>query len=112
MSGLDRFHQLKTHPTAFDATRRGVKPWEFRLNDRDFEVGDLIDLRLFDPSGRARDGPTDGPVKLGAYVKPSGHFTDDWSLADKLLVRVAFVLRGGFGIPAGYCVLTIFEVDK
>lgn len=43
-------HELKVHPEFWDALKRGQKPFEVRRNDRNYQVGDLIELRLYDPS--------------------------------------------------------------
>ena len=43
-------HQLKVHPQFWDALKRGRKPFEVRRDDRHYRVGDVCELRLFDPS--------------------------------------------------------------
>jgi hypothetical protein len=52
-------HDLKIWPEYFEAKLRGVKPWEYRLNDRNFAVGDMLSLREFEPgkgyTGRGMD---------------------------------------------------------
>ena len=49
--------ELKLYPEYFQAKIDGIKPWEYRINDRGFMVGDILILREFDPdngySGRA-----------------------------------------------------------
>jgi ParB family chromosome partitioning protein len=35
-------HQLKLHKSFFEEKIQGLKPWELRLNDRGFKVGDYI----------------------------------------------------------------------
>lgn len=42
-------HELKTWPVYYNATISGDKPFEIRLNDRGFTVGDRLKLREFDP---------------------------------------------------------------
>ena len=42
-------HDLKCHPDYFEALRDGTKTFECRYNDRDFEVGDELLLREYDP---------------------------------------------------------------
>lgn len=37
-------HKLKTLPRYFEVAWRGVKPWEVRKNDRNFQERDLIYL--------------------------------------------------------------------
>lgn len=35
-------HRLKTDPIVFDAVARGLKTFELRKDDRDFQVGDTL----------------------------------------------------------------------
>lgn len=39
-----RTHILKTDPEVFEASLIGLKKYEIRFNDRDFQVGDMITL--------------------------------------------------------------------
>ena len=43
-----RTHELKTSTSPFMAVRRGEKTFEVRVNDRDFQVGDILKLWCFD----------------------------------------------------------------
>lgn len=74
-------HELKTWPEPFDAILRGVKRFEFRKDDRWFDVGDILRLREWSQN----DGYT-------------GRSVD---------VRVTYLLAAGFGIPPGYVVMSI-----
>lgn len=42
-------HELKTWPEYYGPISTGEKPFEIRVNDRDFEVGDILVLREFKP---------------------------------------------------------------
>ena len=54
-------HTLKTWPEYFQAVARGAKTFEIRKNDRNFQVGDELELVEYDPregagfTGRAID---------------------------------------------------------
>lgn len=49
-------HHLKSHPRYFEGARSGSRPFEIRLNDRDFRVGDRILLHEWDPDrGKERE---------------------------------------------------------
>ncbi|KXS55030.1 MAG: hypothetical protein AWU57_626 [Marinobacter sp. T13-3] len=39
-----RHHDLKTDPALFEPSHAGRRPWEIRLNDRDFQAGDTVTL--------------------------------------------------------------------
>ena len=41
-------HELKTYPKYFQETLNGNKPFEGRLNDRGFQVGDTVILKEWD----------------------------------------------------------------
>ncbi len=55
----EEFHELKILPQYFWACKTGHKCFEIRKNDRDFKVGDLIQLREY------KDGSYTGRCVLG-----------------------------------------------
>lgn len=78
-------HELKTWPEPFAAIVDGRKTFEYRKSDRAFEVGDLLELREYDPE--------------------TEDYTGAWVLA-----RITYIMPGGqFGIPEGYCVMSFGE---
>lgn len=81
-----REHDLKCWPEYYDAIDRNEKPFEYRLNDRDYRVGDILHLRRFDP-----DTPA-GPQYTGQSLRR----------------RVTYMLdrrSTTFPIADGYCIL-------
>lgn len=85
LSGLRKIHDIKIDSSLFYAVSGDMKTHEFRRNDRDYGVGDLLVLRSWDTA-------------KGAYVKDG----------DYVLARVNFISKGpDWGIPAGYCVMSI-----
>ncbi|GAA3996004.1 hypothetical protein GCM10022408_03220 [Hymenobacter fastidiosus] len=78
-------HELKTWPACFDAVEAGIKPFDVRENDRDFQVGDALLLREYEPESEQYSGRT----------------AARW---------ISYVLLGGtFGVEAGWCVLGFGE---
>lgn len=76
-------HELKTWPAWFELVASHAKTFEVRRDDREFEQGDRVNLREYDPvtheySGREAHG------------------------------MIGFVLRGAMGIEPGYCVMSVF----
>lgn len=80
-------HRLKTHTKYFDRVLFGVKTFEVRLNDRDFQTGDTLILEDYDPDTKQYSGR-------------------------ELTYNIGYVLNGGqFGIEQGYCVLALTGSD-
>jgi hypothetical protein len=48
-------HQLKTWPDYFSAVIDGTKTFELRINDRDYKVGDVLELQEYSPSAFSKD---------------------------------------------------------
>ncbi len=80
-------HRLKTWLDQFQAIVDGKKRHEFRQNDRDFKVGDELCLQEYDQVNRAYTGR-----EIWVHVSYIGH-------------------PGEFGIPGGYCVMSIQPKD-
>ena len=77
-------HQLKTWPIPFKAVVDGKKRFEYRQDDRGFKVGHFLRLQEYDP----------------ATLRYTGRTT---------LMRVTYILKSGFGIPTGFCIMSIEE---
>lgn len=76
-------HELKTWPRPFDAMKRGEKTFEFRKNDRNFQVGDVLMLNEYDPGTEKYTG-------------------------EGLRRTVTYILFGGiYGLPEGYVVMAV-----
>jgi hypothetical protein len=73
-------HRLKVWPLEFAALEDGSKPFEWRLNDRDYQVGDTLDLHELHAPFAEKTGRTTTRV-------------------------MTYVLKDGFGVPPGYAVL-------
>jgi ParB family chromosome partitioning protein len=78
-------HELKCHPGPFQAVKDGTKPFEWRKDDRDYRVGDKLHLREW--------GPREEDATLGRFT------------GDELTCAVTYIIREGFGIPEGYCIM-------
>ena len=76
-------HELKSWPGQFQAMWTGLKRAEFRRDDRSYQVGDLLELREWDPTRREYTG-------------------------FRLTARVTHLVRGPeLELPAGFVVLSI-----
>lgn len=81
-------HRLKTWPSLWEDVRSGRKLFEVRSEkDRDFSVGDTVELDEWDPEAQR---PHTGRV---------------------LCASITYVLHGGrFALPSGVCVLGLDRV--
>ena len=75
------YHELKTWTIAFNPMVEGIKRFELRKNDRGYERGDRLKLREWNPE--------------------TGY------TGRELIVAVAWILKEGFGLPEGYCIMSI-----
>jgi hypothetical protein len=96
-----REHHVKSWPEFFEATFSGVKTFEIRRNERDYQVGDVLVLEEWEPN-------TASMANGGSYT------------GRKLRKLVTYVLRGvgdggGSGIAPlrglsrGYVILGLAE---
>jgi len=89
-----KWHDLKTWPKEFEASLFGSKRHEFRRDDRGFNVGDLLLLREWDP-------------EKGYLMVPEGSHLGDYT-GRHALFKVTFITRApDFGVPEGFCVMSI-----
>ena len=83
---MSKLHDLKILKEYFDAKLEGVKPFEIRYNDRDFQVGDYLRLREIVPIPN-----TSSPVMYDYTGRV-------------LITEVVYILRG-VGLQDGYVAL-------
>ena len=78
-------HDIKTHLSMWSALMLGAKTAEFRVNDRDYKQGDILNMRFVDDEGNTPDKQK--------VLRP---------------FKVMHIVRGpSFGIPDGYCMMSI-----
>ena len=84
---MKKLHDIKIWSVFFDEVQAGRKMCEIRKNDRDYEVGDILNLREFDPEGQKRTGRS-------------------------ILVEVVHILEDTcVGVDRGYCVMSIIPCN-
>lgn len=84
-----RVIDLKTWPEPFAAIRAGLKPWELRFDDRDYQVGDTLRLREWN------------------YNFDGGVYTGE--VEERVVI---WKLDGGrFGLPKGYAILSLARAE-
>lgn len=72
-------HEIKILPQYYEAVSKGIKQFELRKDDRDYQVGDLVRLREWD--GKEYTG-------------------------NKMIIGIKYVLRDcpEYGLMDGYCI--------
>lgn len=84
---MNKEHKLKTWPEYFEKVLSGEKTFEFRKNDRGFQVGDILILEEYSPTLQEYTGR-----KL------------------KVLVTYIFQPITTLVLPDGYCIMSIKKV--
>lgn len=84
-------HRLKTDPRVFIAVANGLKTFEIRKNDRNFQVGDELVLQKTQYSG--------ADMAAGDPLIFTG---------DELHVEVTYILKGPiYGLAKGWVIMSI-----
>ena len=78
-----KIHSLKTWPEYFEKVKEGLKTFELRKNDRDFNKNDFLCLEEWDP-------------KSEQYTQKD------------LFCKITYILNGpSFGLSEGFCIMSI-----
>lgn len=83
-------HELKTWPEPFQAILEGKKKFEYRLNDRDYQVGDELILKEFRPNEKNPNASRYTGRVLRAVV--------------------TYILKDAFGVPNGFVVMSLDDI--
>ena len=81
-------HILKTDAEVFRASWDGIKTFEIRIDDRDFQVRDEMFLVETVASGEE--------MKKGAPLEYTGRF---------IIQTITYKLKGMYGLGEGWCIL-------
>ena len=109
-------HELKTWPGEFGSMRMGFKTFELRKDDRNFQVGDTILSREFQPCKRCNGTGLEAVAAMCSVCHPSAGGGPDNPLRGKYtkrkeLFEITYKLPGGrFGLPANLCILSVRSV--
>lgn len=79
----DRRHKLKLAKMFFDDVRLGRKSFELRKNDRDYQIGDILELREMDNG------------------EPTGRVIEK---------KITYILEGFAGLKEDYCILALADI--
>lgn len=77
-----RYHYLRVWEEFFSALESQEKRFEIRVNDRDFNVGDILVLEEWNNKEEKYTGK-------------------------KLFTRVSYMIQGVFGLPKNLCVMSL-----
>jgi hypothetical protein len=123
-------HDLKIWPDEYSEVESGRKTADYRRNDRDYKLGDLVLFREFIPDKEAwllagKDALewtefwwVKLTPKAGKENVPDEELTDDdyedeqtnhGLTGEELVARIMHV-QTGLGVPEGFCVLSLKRV--
>lgn len=80
-----KIHDIKCWKEPFEAIESGDKTFEYRFNDRNYEVGDVLHLLEWD------------------------HISHEYT-GNILWKEVSYILKSGYGLPDGYCIMSIKDL--
>ncbi len=91
-------HELKILPIYFEEVIKGNKTFEIRKDDRDFNVGDILLLKEYDPD----------EIYFDIDDKET-HFS-----GKKILRKISYILKDipSLGLKQGYVLLAVKELDS
>lgn len=85
-------HELKKDPAVFDASWTGLKTFEIRLNDRNYQIGDILILKETKFTGEE--------MKKGEPLIYTGR---------QLTKRVNYILSG-YGLSDGWVIMSTSSI--
>lgn len=90
-------HILKMDTDVFQQSWMNRRPWEIRFNDRDFQVGDVIQTEETVHTGQEMAEQQKPLAYTGRYIRST----------------IEYIECGPrFGLQEGWCLLTINPFDK
>lgn len=109
---MAKTHQLKTLPVYFDAVKRGDKTFEICKNDRDFQTGDMLVLREYDPAKMPGPPAALANGMANGILSAPPSMPGDYTGAE-IMVRVSYVFHDvheRYGLGRGYAILGLVIV--
>lgn len=85
---MSKTHELKTWPDVFQEILDEMKVHEFRRNDRDFELGDHIHHREFNPVGEWYTGRSAHTIITSISYGP------EWGIPSGFVAMSIKLLKG------------------
>ena len=80
---MPKIHEVKILPEYYDAVDKGLKTWEYRFDDRNYAVGDILIL---------------------------GEWKDNNYTCRRLVVKITYILRDFHALPDGWVILSIKKI--
>ena len=108
-----KFHELKTDPDVFEKSFLGIKNYEIRFNDRNYEKGDFLYLRETKHTGEEmkrdwRWKPETERLRLSERLKEA---TPLIYTGRSLLVKVQSILKGPiYGLQDNWVIMSTKKV--
>lgn len=116
-----KFHELKIKQEYWDAIRSGIKPFEIRKNDRDFQVGDIVNFKVvrnIDPSYGDRYLPRElkeeGFTIVESGLDPLNIYKDYVAIkSDTDVYQITYVLKDvpQYGLHKDYCIFGLKKLE-
>ena len=87
-TATQQIHELKIWPKFYAAVASGEKTFEFRFNDRNYQRGDILVMKCFDPENREFHPSLPSIKKQIGFILPvKSEFSDQWVILSLLEVK-------------------------
>ena len=96
-------HELKTDGEVFQLSWDNKKPYEIRVNDRDFQIGDEIVLRETKHSGESMKEPTGLSIGEKMPLIYTGR---------RIRQEILSILSDCYGLKDDWCILGTKEIYR
>lgn len=83
-------HRLKIWPNYYNAVTSGLKTFEVRIDDRDYKVGDILELEEWDPSTKEFTGRPILVRRITYIARGLGAFGLDNRIAVMAMKKLGF----------------------
>jgi ASC-1-like (ASCH) protein len=112
-----KLHELKIKREYFNAIKSGEKTFEIRKNDRDFQVGDIVNFTVVEEKSVDSGYEASELSRAGFTVTPSSSIEDSLARGykavkkeiDKDVYVITYVLKNipEYGLDKDYCIFGI-----
>jgi ASC-1-like (ASCH) protein len=104
-------HEVKCWVPMFERVKDGSKTFDVRNNDRDYQAGDIIVLKAFDPKKEVDTDKIDGYEQMSHYKREDAKTTLQYT-GEELKFLIGYVFPLSQMPMMSYAVLEVMHRDR